>query len=406
MKPLEGIKVVEFSTHVVVPIAARVMADWGADVIKIESADGDPWRNQGNYDKLPTSGDCNPLFSVNNCGKRFVSLNLKTPEGKEALLKLLAEADVFMTNIRWAGINRLGLDYDSLHKRFPRLIYCHFTGFGYEGPDKDKPGFDFTAFWCATGAAHEIHNADVRPSGFPAGFGDTAVSNSVLSGITAALYHRERTGEGLRLSTSLFANGLWCNFVRFVAEQERKDGTPASVYPIRSEDYPNPFSNVYQCKDGEWILLAAVYNKYSPALFRVTGLDRFLEDERFRVLPLAPEDGRALYHALCAVFLTKTSAEWAAVLDPLDFPYQILQHTGDLARSEQAWANRYITNTSFPNGMEFVLPNSPVTFFGIDLPDTTHAGDVGCDTSRVLAEYGYSPEAIQSLFDRGIAAGK
>ena len=208
MKLLEGIKVIEFATFVVVPAATRVLADWGAEVIKIEAASGDEWRKQSAAYGLPCDDTCNPIFAATNSGKQFVSLNLKTPEGKEVLFRLLEDADVFVTNIRWDSIVRLGLDYETLHKLFPELVYMHFSGFGYEGPYKDRPGFDSAAFWASTGALYEISEKGSHPMYPPGAFGDTATSNCVVSGITAALLHRQRTGEGLQVTTSLYANGI------------------------------------------------------------------------------------------------------------------------------------------------------------------------------------------------------
>ena len=406
MNPLNGVKVVEFSTHMVVPLAGRTMADWGAEVIKIESAAGDPWRTDGQWHDLPTEDDCNPDFSANNSGKRFVSLNLKNPEGKEALLRILSDADVFMTNIRLAGIQRLGLDYDSLHEKFPRLIYCHFSGYGYEGPDKDKPGFDMTAFWAKSGAAHEFREAGCRPIALPGAFGDAATSNSVLSGIMAALYHREKTGEGLRLTTSLYANGIWCNISRVVGNQPRKDGSPAPVTPVPIENARNPFGLTLECKDGEWIKFSAGYARYFAPLMHAIGLGQYAEDERFVPAPDLPREPRILLDMVIEAMKTKTSAEWVPILMELDVPFQPLLHSGDVAGDEQAWANGYVGTMVCPNGNEYVLPNSPVKFFGADPIRTTHAGPIGCDTSAVLTECGYSPEEIQSLLDRGIAAGK
>jgi len=407
MGPLTGFKVVEFSTYVVVPIAARVLGDWGAEVIKIESADGDAWRTHGDGGNLPTTDDCNPAYATCNSGKRFISLNLKAPEGREALLKILATADVFMTNIRWAGIERLGLDYDTLHAMFPRLVYCHFTGYGYEGPDKDRPGFDTTGFWSMSGMLHELHEPGTRPTITPPAFGDTSSSNSIISGIVAALLHRERTGEGMRVTSSLFANGIWCNHSRIVSQQEREDGSTPPSYPTRAADTKQPFSGIYECKDGEWMQIGGVlkYQKDPKKYLNTIGLGQYAEDERFLPDGLK-EHSRFVYDTLVEYFKTKTAAEWNVLLTENDISHQELFHSGNIAKSEQAWANDYLCRMTCPDGRTYVMPKSPVTFFGFEKPDTQHPGPVGSDTSAVLAEFGYSAEQIQDLFDRGIAAGK
>ena len=406
MKPLEGVKVVEFATYVVVPIAARVLADWGAEVMKIEATGGDPWRTHGVGCNLPVEDDCNPAYATCNSGKRLISLNLRSPEGKEALFKILATADIFMTNIRWAGIERLGLDYDTLHKLFPRLVYCHFTGYGYEGPDKDRPGFDKTGFWSMSGALHEMHEPGTRPTDPPPGFGDTAAANSVVSGIVAALFHQNRTGEGLRVTTSLFANGIWCNHSRILTSQEREDGSQPPSVPVRAADTRMPYTGIYECLDGVWMQVGGSikYNKDPKSFLRDIDLEQYVDDERFLPEGLK-ENTRFVYDTLIAHYKTKTSAEWNELLNAADISHQELLHSGNIVKSEQAWANGYLCRMTCPDGRTYVLPKSPVSFFGVDLPDTQHAGPVGSETSAVLAEYGYSPEQIQDLFTRGLAAG-
>lgn len=150
--PLEGLRVVELGTHVAVPSSARLLAEYGADVIKVESLIGDDWRRSGLNVGLCIDDFCNTVFTIQNNGKKLIALDLKTPEGKDILLKLLERADVFVTNVRMKSLQKLGLDYDTLQKAFPRLIYCHFTGYGHRGPDADRPGFDVAAFWSRVGA--------------------------------------------------------------------------------------------------------------------------------------------------------------------------------------------------------------------------------------------------------------
>ena len=151
-KPLEGVKVIDLTYFVAGPGAARILADWGADVIKVEGLKGEEWRILGKNYGIPYTAEENALFTAQNANKKFIALDLKKEDGKEALLKLLENADVFISNVRLKSLVKMGLDYDSLKERFPRLIYCHFTGFGYEGPDAARPGFDMAAFWARSGA--------------------------------------------------------------------------------------------------------------------------------------------------------------------------------------------------------------------------------------------------------------
>ena len=259
MQPLKGIRVVELATYIVAPMAARVMGDWGAEVIKVEAPNTDKWRTVGRLDGIPVGDGENPIYTVANSGKDMIILDLKTEEGKAVLLRLLEEADVFITNVRWAAIERMGLDYDTLHERFPRLIYFHFTGFGYEGPDAARPGFDSAVFFGKTGLLTDIPERGERPTMSLAAAGDSITSNCVLSGIMAALYHRERTGEGIRLTSSLYAAGIWTNFSHICNSQAAYGG---DKFPKATAENPNPLSDTYECADGRWILLAADAYQY------------------------------------------------------------------------------------------------------------------------------------------------
>ncbi len=405
MRLLEGIKVVEFATFVAVPIMTRVLADWGAEVIKVEAAVGDEWRKQGGGNNLPIEDNCNPEFSMVNGGKRFISLNLKKPEGKEALLKLLADADIFVSNIRWESIVRLGLDYDTLHAMFPKLIYFHFTGFGYDGPGKARPGFDSSAFWASSGLLYEFPEKGSHPLTAAAGFGDTVSASGALSGVMGALYHRAMTGNGIRVTTSLYANAIWCNFSRITACQERKDGRIVPVYPRTHHEANHPFINIYQCKDERWILLGAYYSTRFEAIMQVLGLEEYITDERFNTEEKMYRNKSALRDLFAEAFKTKTVAEWSELLLAYDIAHQKLVNSSEVSKDEQAWANDYLTNVQFPNGEEYILPNSPVTFYGLERLPAPHAGGIGCNTTEILTEYGYIPERIQQLKDCGAAAG-
>ena len=145
--PLEGLRVVELGTHFAVPSVARMLADWGAEVVKVEGINGEPWRTVGRNQKCTITDEENPFFTVPNANKKFLALNLKSADGKTALMKLISTADIFLSNMRIPALTKLGFDYDTLSAAYPELIYVHFTGYGYQGPDAAKPGFDSVAFW-------------------------------------------------------------------------------------------------------------------------------------------------------------------------------------------------------------------------------------------------------------------
>ncbi|MGI6093774.1 MAG: CaiB/BaiF CoA transferase family protein, partial [Negativicutes bacterium] len=211
-KPLKGLKVIDLSTVIAVPKAARILAEWGADVIKVEPPSGEPMRTMGKtWGVLPYTEDYNPAFQTENMHKRSIVMDLKKEDGKAAFLKLIEKADIFMTNVRMGSLQKLGLGYEELTRINQGLIYAYFTGYGDKGPEKDKPGFDTTAFWSKSGAMIEWVFEGGRPFRPLGGFGDGACASMLLSGILLALYKRKLTGEGEIITTSLYANALWLN---------------------------------------------------------------------------------------------------------------------------------------------------------------------------------------------------
>ena len=207
-KPLEGVKVIELATFIAAATAGRFMADLGADVIKIESAKGDPLRYTAPSEGRPLDMYENTTWDLENGNKRCISLNMKTPEGKEAFFKLLDSADVLITNWRVQALQRAGLDYESLKERYPKLVYAIVTGYGEYGPDKDLPGFDFTAFFARGGYFETLRQrSDVPFNGAP-GVGDHNVGMNLVAGILAALYQAKTKGVGEKVETSLFESAV------------------------------------------------------------------------------------------------------------------------------------------------------------------------------------------------------
>ena len=175
-KPLKGVKVIDLTYFVAGPGAARILADWGADVIKVEPGFGDPGRWTGATMSCPTEKDCNPFYTIYNMNKRGIALNLKKDEGKAILDKILETADVFVSSYRTGALKRLGLDYDSLSKKYPHLIWAQINGFGDFGPAKDNAGFDTVAFWARSGAMIDLTEKDTSPINPLIGFGDATTS--------------------------------------------------------------------------------------------------------------------------------------------------------------------------------------------------------------------------------------
>ena len=405
MKPLEGIKVIELGMYVAAPGVSRLLGDWGAEVIKVESPKGDNCRYSGAQARLPAKPDCNLTFSIINSGKKLVSLDLKTPEGMEVMEKLLAEADIFVSNTRYGGLTRLGLDYESLHLRHPRLICCYVNGYGFEGPEKDRKGFDMTSFWSKTGILNAMRHPGEAPRFPPPGIGDLSTAYVATAGIMAAVYRRASTGEGSKVSTSLMATGIWSNYSHITTGQDRPEGDTNK--PLRApepfKDWKNPFYHIYKCKDGRlFFLLGGGYSRL-PLVLHALGLDDLVDDPRYIDRGAMLQNTDYLYDRMIETFETKTAKEWEQILSGLEISYEILAENWEVSKDPQAWANGCLTHMECPNGSTYIVPNTPVEFSDMERTQTRHAGVVGSDTREVLASVGYTPEQIEDLLQRGIA---
>ena len=408
MKPLEGLKVVELGVYVAAPGMSRLLGDWGAEVIKVEAPKGDSCRYSGAQVRMPTKPDCNLTFSIANSGKKMVGLDLKTPEGLEIMEKLLAQADIFISNIRYGGLSRLGLDYESLHQRLPHLICCYVNGYGFKGEEANKAGFDLTSFWSKSGILNAMRDPGNVPRFPPPGIGDLATANVAAAGILAALYQRSRTGEGTKVSTSLMATAVWSNYSHITAGQDRpeQDTLKPLHTPEPYKEWKNPFYHIYKCKDERlFFLLGGSYSKL-PLTLHALGLDDLVGDPRYKDHTTMRENSSELYDRMIEAFAQKTAAEWEQILGELDISFEVLARNYEVTKDPQVWENGCLNYMECPNGSTYVVPTTPVEFEGAERTPTRHVGTVGCDTSKVLADLGYTPEQIKGLFEKGAAVGK
>ena len=401
MKPLQGIKVVELGTHVAVPTAARLLADWGAEVIKVEAITGDLWRYYGLNTRTPITEEENPIFCVPNSNKEIISLNLKSEEGLDILMRLLGDADVFLSNVRMSGLKRMGLDYETLSRKFPQLVYFHFTGYGHEGPWASRPGFDIAAFWAAGGELADWPSEGDQPFAPSAAFGDMTVSSMVASGVLAGVVGRLTSGKGCYLTTSLYATSLWYGFGDLISTQPQYG--MKRPYP-KSNVRGNPFLGAYLCGDGNSVYLAALeYDRNYAKCIRALGLDEYLDDPRFSTLKAYSKHAEEFCKLCSETFLTRSADEWEARFGAEDVVIQKLAHAADLHKSEQAWAAGMLNRVDFPtSGNSTVFPNSPVKFIGEDNAVTGAVGGIGCHTAQVLNKLGLSEEEIRDLAQRRI----
>lgn len=402
-RPLEGVKVVELATFIAGPCCARYLADLGAEVIKVESPKGDPLRFTAVNEGRPFGDAEDTSFTVENTGKKCVTLDTKSEAGRGALEKLIAEADIFITNIRPNGLKRSNLDYETLHAKYPKLVFGYVSGYGEKGPDKDLPGFDFTAYFARGGIMGTMYDVDSMPMSPIAGFGDHQVGMYLASGILAALYRARETGEGDQVTVSLFHTALW-DIALFL--QANQYGDSSTQFPISRKLTANPLNVAHKCGDGKWIQIAMPrYDFHYPLFMKVIEREDLINDERFYPQKNLQSHLEEFYKILDAEIGKYTLEEMCKRMDEADLPYAVCQTWDQILNDPQAWGSDALTKVKFPNGNERTMVRTPVIFTDTDLPEYERGGFLGEDTESVLARLGYSKEQIQAMIEAGEATG-
>ncbi len=394
MGPMDGVKVVEMGLWIAGPSCAGILADWGADVIKIEPLAGDPFRSLEWL--FPDS--CNPPFELDNRGKRSISVDIGSDLGVSVVHDLLAQADVFVTNYRSGGLERAGLDYESLEARYPTLVYAHVTGYGREGEERNRAAYDVGAFYSRGGVASAITpegNDIPYPRG---GMGDHMTGLAAAAGVSAALFARERSGEGQLISTSLLRIGAymhgWDNNVAARLDM--------AAEPVSRRCPPNPLINGYRCGDGLWVwLLGMEGDRHWPQVVRAFSHPEWENDPRFNSMESRRENSAELVAAMDAVLATKTRDEWAPIFDDLDVWWAKVQTTLDLKSDPQARAAGCYIEAPGVDGDTVEMVATPVDFGGTPWLVREPAPEVGQHTELVLMELGKEWEEIEALRQSG-----
>lgn len=397
---LEGLKVIELATYIAAPGAGGIMADWGADVIKVEPPGGDPIRQF--FASVGIEGVAvNPVFELDNRGKRGIILDTTKQEGREALLKLIDGADVFLTNVRPGGLQRSGLDHDSLLKRNPRLIYATLTGYGLDGPDADRPGMDAAAFWARSGLAALFRPKGGDPIQLRTAFGDHVASMAIVSGVLAALYERQRTGTGRLVEAALLRVAHYAGGSDFAIQHTY--GRTASNRPRR--DTPNPVINYFKTRDGHWISLLVRQGEADwPKVCRALKLDHLIEDERFARAKMRRANGPELVDLMDAAFAARDLEETSAALDAEELIWAPVLTAAEAIADPQTIACGAVVQTPQRDGGTINAPGAPIRFPGADDGPKGPAPLAGEHTRLVLAELGYSDADIDALYAAGAAA--
>ncbi len=394
-KPLEGIKVVDLTTFVAAPVCARILGDLGAEVIKIEHKNGDGWRLSGKGYNRRFGDDANPIFDIYNSGKKFISLDLKNPKGKEIFDKLLGNADIFVTNTRPAALKRLGIAYEDIKERYPRLIYAIVLGYGEKGPDASEPAFDTTAFWTRTGFARDTSplNDDYVPVNLPSGAGDSVTAYNLTYQICAALFSRERSGKGQCVRSGLYHTGIFTMGTMEIATQKPW----GSRYPIRRSE-GSYLGGSWETKDGDWFYIAVPGAGSLERVLNFIGRPELIDDEDFNELK---NNRKGIYQFFADIYKTKTLAEWQQIAKEKDIPLSRMNHFSDVTTDEQAWANGYLERMTCRNGDVITMPTPPIEMDTVGEIVTKPAPKVGGDTEEVLLKMGYTKEQIAAMEESG-----
>jgi len=389
---LEGLRVVELATYIAAPGAAGIMADWGADVIKVESPEGDPMRRF--FDTIGSEQDANPIFELDNRGKRAVVLDIRSDTGREALKALVATADVFLTNVRPAALARAGLGHETLRAANPRLIYCSLTGYGLEGPDADKAGMDVAAFWSRAGVGAITAPKGAEPFPIRTGMGDHVTSLATVSAILAAVFERQTTGVGRLVETSLLRTGVYA--IGSDMAIQLRFGKLASTRGRR--EAIQPLANFFKTRDGRWVCLLPRQGATDWArIAAAAGRPELVDDPRFASSRSRRENTAALVDILDEAFGAMDYVEVEAALDAGDLTWAPYQTPRELVSDPQAEAAGCFVDTPDGAGGTFRAPASPARFPGAKDGPRGPAPRLGADTASVFKELGWTEDQIATL---------
>ncbi len=398
--PLEGIRVVEVANWLAAPSAAALMADLGADVVKVENPVGDAWRTtlmRGQKSDFDPETDVDAAFELDNRGKRGVALSLERPGASEVVKRMVEQADIFVTNLTAPRIARYDLSRESLQRVNPGLIYVVLTGYGTRGPDNAKTAFDYSAFWSRSGIMSLIGEPGGPPMPCRPGQGDHATALNLLAGALAALRLRDRTGEGQYVEVTLQRTGAWTIgadvSAALITEQQ-----PQRIDRLQPG---NPLFNSYETGDGRWLMLVMpTGDRYWAPACRALGRGDLLADERYATLQSRMEHSHELTSEIASTFRSKALAEWGPLLDAEALTWAPVAELPELIHDPQMEEMNAWSVIDGPEG-SFRTLNTPFEIEGADIGPRGPAPKTGQHTHDVLREVGLTDDEIAALAKSG-----
>lgn len=400
-KIFAGLTVIDCGSFIAAPAAAMMMADLGADVIKVEPPGaGDPNRHMADLPGLPTSEHAYG-WQMDGRNKRSITLDLAQEDGQAVLHRLVADADVFVTNYPMRVRTKLGLDHETLSGLNPSLVYGSFTGYGEKGAEAAKPGFDATAYWARSGLMDLLRSSrDTAPTRAAVGQGDHPSAITLYAGLVTALYRRALTGEGAYVSSSLLANGLWGNAFFASASLSHAHFEPR---PER-EQSRNALSLHYRGSDDKWFILTLLNeDRYWPRLVQVLERPGLADDPRFATRQARHENAPELIALLDEIFAQHERAHWTNAFTEAGIIFDSAAEAEELRDDEQARANDMFVSFDDAPGAGAVAV--PFTVQGAEPGPHRRAPELGEHSREVLAGLGYSDEQIGALVERGVTGG-
>lgn len=392
---LSGIRVVELAAWTFVPAAGAVLADWGADVIKIEHPEtGDPQRGLISSGIVTGAGGVNHFIEQPNRGKRSIGLDTSTSDGLELLMRLIESADVFLTNLLPDSRKRMGIDVEQVRARNPKIIYARGHGYGTKGEMAERGGFDLAAYWArgGIGEAYAKDDGSYPPLQRPA-FGDVYGGLAIAAGIAGALVKRERTGEPSVVDVSLLNAAVW----QLGPDIVGSGVTGQDVPKFQLDEMPNPVANLYQTRDGRFIAFVLLQaDRFWAEFCSRLGRDDLVADERFANAAVRFANRAECISELRKTFESQDLEHWEEAFSGFDGVWDVMRTAHELHSDPQVLANGYLPRTTDAHGNEFALAASPVQFDESPLALRRAPGH-GEDTDTLLSELGFSEDEIIDL---------
>jgi crotonobetainyl-CoA:carnitine CoA-transferase CaiB-like acyl-CoA transferase len=376
---LAGLRVVELGVWVAAPSAAALLADWGAEVIKVEARGGDPMRNV--FGSLGIAGGlANPAFALDNRGKRSVVLDLRDPTERRHLEDLLASADVFISNLRPDALDKLDLEPYATVERHPRLIYCSISGYGLRGEERNRPTYDIGAFWARSGLAMQMADAEGSPLNARGGIGDHITGLAALAGVLGAVLEQRQTGSGRVVEVSLLRTGAYV--LGWDLGLQMALGKVAGAEPRHRNQ--SPLMNPYRAADGRWFFFTGLEaERHIGPVCRALGRPDLLDDERFASASAMRKNRTEVIALLDEIIATRSLAEWAERFDGEGVWWAVAQSPAEVVVDPQLLANEgFIT----VEGGALQSVNGPVSFSDVDPPREVAVPLLGEHTAEVLEE--------------------